>query len=58
MVYSDADWVGNIEDHKSISGGCFVGNNLVFSIVGNKSLSLSTIKAKYIVADSGCTQLL
>ena len=28
--YSDADWVGNADDRKSTSGGCFyVGNNLV-----------------------------
>ena len=28
--YSDADWVGNANDRKNTSGGCFyVGNNLV-----------------------------
>ena len=28
--YSDTDWVGNANDRKSTSGGCFyVGNNLV-----------------------------
>ena len=28
--YSDADWVGNVDDRKSTLGGCFyVGNNLV-----------------------------
>ena len=28
--YSNADWVGNVDDRKSTLGGCFyVGNNLV-----------------------------
>ena len=28
--YSDANWAGNADDRKSISGGCFyVGNNLI-----------------------------
>ena len=28
--YSNADWTGNADDRKSISGGCFyVGNNPV-----------------------------
>ena len=28
--YSDADWAGNADDRKSVSGGCFyVSNNLV-----------------------------
>ena len=28
--YSDADWVGSVDDQKSTSGGCFyLGNNLV-----------------------------
>ena len=28
--YSNVDWVGNVDDRKSTSGGCFyVGNNLV-----------------------------
>ena len=58
--YSDTDWVGNANDRKSTSGGCFyVGNNLV-SWMSKKqnSISLSTAEAKYITASSCCTQLL
>ena len=58
--YSDVDWAGNVDDRKSTLGGCFyVGNNIV-SLMSKKqnSISLSTIKAEYIVAGSCCTQLL
>ena len=58
--YSDADWVGNADDRKSTSGGCFyVGNNLV-SWMSKKqnSISLSTAEAEYIATSSCCTQLL
>ena len=52
--YSDADWVGNADNRKNTSGGCFyVGNNLV-SWMSKKqnSISLSTVEAEYIVAGS------
>ncbi|GAA0140187.1 transmembrane signal receptor [Lithospermum erythrorhizon] len=58
--YCDVDWVGNAEDRKSTSGGCFfLGNNLMswFSRKQN-SVSLSTIEAEYIAAGCGRTQLL
>ena len=58
--YSDADWVGNADDRKSASGGCFyVGNNLV-SWMSKKqnSISLFTAEAEYIVVGSCCAQLL
>ena len=58
--YSNANWVENADDRKSTSRGCFqVGNNLV-SWMSKKqnSISLSTAKAEYVVADSCCTQLL
>ena len=56
--YSDVDWVGNADDRKSTSGGCFyVGNNLV-SWMSKKqnSISLSTTEVEYIVVGSCCTQ--
>ena len=55
--YSDADWAENADDRKSTSGGCFyMGNNLV-SWMSKKqnSISLSTVEAEYIAADSCCT---
>ena len=58
--YSDADWVGNADDRKSILGGCFyAGNNLVSWISKKQNfISLSTAKAEYITAESCHTQLL
>ena len=39
--YSDTDWVGNVDDRKSTSGGCFyLGNNLV-SWMSKKQNSIS-----------------
>ncbi|CAM8914093.1 unnamed protein product [Rhodiola kirilowii] len=58
--YCDTDWVGNVKDRKSKSGGCFfLGNNLVswFNKKQN-SISLSTSEAEYIAAGSYCTQML
>ena len=58
--YLDVDWVGNVNDRKSTSGGCFyLGNNLV-SWMSKKqnSMSLSTAEAEYIAVGSCYTQLL
>ena len=54
--YSDADWVGCIDDRKSTSSGCFyLGNNLVSWMSKKKNLvSLSTTEAEYIAAASCC----
>ncbi|XP_065630947.1 uncharacterized protein LOC136068149 [Quercus suber] len=52
--YSDADGIGNADDRKSTSGGCFyVGNNLV-SWMSKKqnTIPLFTAEAEYIVAVS------
>ena len=52
--YSDVDWVGDADDRKSISEGCFyVGNNLV-SWMSKKqnSISFSIAEADYIAAGS------
>ena len=52
VCYSDADWAGNTDDHKSTSGGCFyLGNNLV-------SWHSKKQNSEYIAAGSCCTQLL
>ena len=58
--YSDTDWTGNVDDIKSTSGGCFyVGSNLVsWMSKKQKSISLSTAEAGYIVVGSCCIQLL
>lgn len=58
--FSDANWVGNADDRKSTIRGCsYLGNNLVSWYSKKHNLiSLSTIEAKYIAADSCCTQLL
>ena len=58
--YYDADWARNLADGKSTFGGCFfLGNNLVSWFNRKQNfMSLSTAKAKYIVAGSGCTLLI
>ena len=60
VSYCEADQVGNIDDHKSTSDGCFyVGNDLVsWSSKKQNSVSFSSFEAEYIVAGSACTQLL
>lgn len=58
--YCDANCVGNSEDRKITSSGCFfLGNNLIswFSKKQNCA-SLSIIEAEYIAAGSSYTQLL
>ena len=54
--YSDADWVGCIDDRKSTSGGYFyLGNNLVSWMSKKQNLvSLSTAEVEYIAAGSCC----
>ncbi|KAK4836291.1 hypothetical protein QYF36_021028 [Acer negundo] len=51
---------GNCDDKKSTLGGCFfLGNILVSWFCKKKNLiSFSTTEAEYIVAGSGCAQLL
>jgi len=54
--YCDADWAGSADDRKSTPGGCFfLGNNLV-SLFSKKQnfVSLSTVEAEYIAAESSC----
>ena len=56
----DFDWVGNANDRKSTTGGCFyVGANFVAWMSKKQNyVSLSTIEAEYIAAGSCCSQLL
>ena len=57
--YTDADWVGIIDDRKSTSGGLFLGKYLISWLSKNQSLiSLSTIEDEYITTTSCCTQVL
>ncbi|XP_065630203.1 uncharacterized mitochondrial protein AtMg00810-like [Quercus suber] len=58
--YSDAYWVGNANDRKNTTGGCFyVGANLVAWISKSQNyVSLSTTEVEYIAAGSCCSQLL
>ena len=55
--FSDSDWVGNADDRKNTTGGCFyVGANLVTWMSKKQNfVSLSTAKAEYIVAGSYCS---
>ncbi|CAL9005708.1 unnamed protein product [Prunus brigantina] len=52
--------VGNIDDRKSTTGGCFyIGKNLVsWSSKKQNCVSLSTVEAEYIATGSCCIQLL
>ena len=58
--FSDSDWVGNVDDRKSITGRCFyVGANFVAWMSKKQNyVSLSTAEAEYIAAGSFCSQLL
>lgn len=60
VEFLDDDWAGNVDDHKTTSGGCFYVGNCLVSWHSHKqnSKSLSTVEAKYIAIGSGCTQLL
>ncbi|XP_062075108.1 secreted RxLR effector protein 161-like [Humulus lupulus] len=60
VCFSDSDWVGNHDNSKSTSSGCFyVGNNLVsWHSKKQNSILLSTVEAEYIAAGGCCTQVL
>ncbi|XP_038991031.1 uncharacterized mitochondrial protein AtMg00810-like [Hibiscus syriacus] len=49
VAFADADWGGNLDDRKSISGHCvFVGDNLVsWTSKKQKIVSRSTMEAEY-----------
>ena len=50
----DSNWIGNVDDRKSTTGGCFyVGANLVTWMSKKKNyVSLSTVEVEYIAAGS------
>ena len=55
-----SDWVGNADDKKSTTSGCFyVGANFVTWMSKKKNfMSLSTAETEYIAAGSCCSQFL
>ena len=55
--HSNANWVGNTNDRKSTSGGCFYVTNNLVSWMSKKqsSIFLSTTEAEYIAPGSCCT---
>ena len=55
--FSDSDWVGNVDDRKSTTGGCFyVGANFVAWMSKKKnSISLSNAEVQYIATRSCCS---
>ena len=58
-VFTDADWVGNIDDKKSTSGGAlFLGKRLVSWTSKMKNCtSQSTSKAQYVVVAVNCSNI-
>jgi hypothetical protein len=60
IAYTDADWVGCIDDRRSTSGATFYLGECLVSWLRKKqsSISLSTIEAEYIAATTCCTQVL
>jgi hypothetical protein len=59
MAYTDADWVGCIDDRRSTSGATFYLGECLLSSLSKKesSVSLSTIEAEYIAAAACRTQV-
>ena len=59
-TFTDAYWVGIIDDRKITSGETFYLGDFLVSWISKKksSISLSTAEAKYIVVASCCTQVI
>ena len=58
-VFTNANWVGNIDDRKSTSGGAFfLGKRLVSWTSKKKNCtSQSTAEAKYVAATVNCSNI-
>ena len=56
-AYSDADWVGCVDDRTRTSGGAFFLGESLVAWTGKKqtSISLSTTEVNYIAATECCT---
>ena len=56
-AYTDADWVGSVDDRKITSGGAFyMGSRLVSGFSKKQSsIALPTVEAKYMAIASCCT---
>lgn len=52
LAYTDADWVGDVDDKKSTSGGAFFLGECLVAWLSRKqsSVSLSTAEAEYVAA--------
>ena len=58
-VFTDADWVGSIDDRKSISGGAFfLGKRLVsWTSKTQNCTSQSIVEVEYVVAVVNCSNI-
>jgi hypothetical protein len=56
--YTDSDWAGNSEDHKSTSGCCFTLGSAMISWFSRKqsSVAQSSTEAEYIAASMGARE--
>ena len=59
-AYSDSDWAGDPDDRKSITGFCIFFNGCLISWKsrGQKTVTLSSSKAKYVAVADVCTEIL
>ena len=57
--FTDADWVGSVDDRKGTCGVAFLGNSLVSWLSKKQSfISISMAEAEYIVVVSCCTHVI